>query len=372
MCGFSFLYRSDFNSTELRSVCSESIQMMSPRGPDSSGVEAQGQAVLGHVRLSIVGLSDSSQPMATQDGRYMLVFNGEIYNYRELRAVLSDKWDFRTSGDTEVLLAGLVLEGKSFLQRLEGMWGFAFWDSELEWLLLSRDRMGKKPIYYFSDNNGLGAASELPALNKLACRKWKEDLNTTADYFRYGYALPGTTFFENVWELPGGCNLVWQPGIKPEIEHFWQPEIMPYSGTYQTAVEDLQFRLKNAVAKRLVADVKVGTFLSGGVDSSVVTAIAAGQTHSELESFTIGFSDSAYDESSYARETAEYLGIKNHCGRVNNLRLESFEELLFQRIGQPFHDSSLVPTSAVCELASSEVKVALSGDGADELFGGYP
>lgn len=371
MCGFSFLYKSDFNAAELKAACSESIQMMSPRGPDGSGIELSGQAVLGHVRLSIVGLTDSSQPMATEDGRYVLVFNGEIYNYRELKQALSDKWDFRTSGDTEVLLAGLILEGRTFLQRLEGMWGFAFWDSKLSSLLLSRDRMGKKPLYYYYDSHSLGAASELPALNKLAGRKWREDLNTTADYFRYGYALPGATFFQDVWELPGGCNLLWRKGAKPIVERFWQPQITPYAGNYQSAADELVSRLNSAVAKRLVADVKVGTFLSGGVDSSVVTAIAAKLTNSELESFTIGFSDAAYDESQYARETAEYLGIKNHRAMVDNIRLEAFEDLLFQRIGQPFHDSSLVPTSAVCELASSEVKVALSGDGADELFGGY-
>lgn len=371
MCGFSFLYKSNYTSSEIRVACSASIQMMSLRGPDSSGVDVFGNAGLGHARLSIVGLSDSFQPMTTQDGRYALTYNGEIYNYKELRARLSEKWEFRTAGDTEVLLAGLVLEGESFLKRIEGMWGFAFWDIKLQRLLLSRDRMGKKPLYYFFDREGLGAASELPALNRLAGCKWREDLNTTADYFRYGYSLPGTTFFENVWELPAGCNLSWCPGGNPKIERYWYPIVKKYDGSYQDAVADLESRLRDAVAQRLVADVKVGTFLSGGVDSSVVTAIGARLTESQLESFTIGFSDSAYDESSYAKKTANYLGIKNHCTLVDKMRFEAFEDVLFGRIGQPFHDSSLIPTSAVCNLASSEVKVALSGDGADELFGGY-
>lgn len=345
--------------------------MMSRRGPDGSGVDVLGHAGLGHARLSIVGLTDSRQPMIALDGRYALTYNGEIYNYKELRTSLSEKWDFRTTGDTEVLLAGLIVEGESFINRLEGMWAFAFWDRKLEKLLLCRDRMGEKPLYYFHGVESLGAASELPALNKLAGRKWQEDLDTTADYFRYGYPLPGATFFKDVWELPPGCSLTWGPGADPVIERYWSPRVAKYQGNYQTAVEDLQFRLTEAVGRRLLADVKVGTFLSGGVDSSVVAAIGARLTGSQLESFTIGFSDSAYDESAFAKRTANYLGIKNHSALVDNLRFEAFEEVLLERIGQPFHDSSLVPTSAVCELASSQVKVALSGDGADELFGGY-
>jgi asparagine synthase (glutamine-hydrolysing) len=371
MCGISFLYNSSYTSSELKESCKASIQLMSRRGPDSSGVDVLGHAGFGHARLSIVGLTDSRQPMISPEGRYVLTYNGEIYNYRELRTELSQKWRFRTTGDTEVLLAGLIVEGESFLGRLEGMWAFAFWDSKLQKLFLSRDRMGKKPLYYFHDIESFGAASELPALNKLAGRKWQEDLDTTADYFRYGYPLPGETFFRDVRELPGGCSLTWGPGSDPVIERYWSPRVTKYQGDYQTAVEDLQFRLTEAVGRRLVADVKVGTFLSGGVDSSVVTAIGSRLTGSQLESFTIGFSDSAYDESAFAKRTANYLGIKNHRALVDNLSFEAFEEVLLERIGQPFHDSSLVPTSAVCELASSQVKVALSGDGADELFGGY-
>lgn len=371
MCGFSFLYNSNYTAAKLKASCSTSIQMMDRRGPDSSGVEVLDHAGLGHSRLSIVGLTDSSQPMIAPEGRYALTYNGEIYNYRELRTSLSEKWDFRTTGDTEVLLAGLIVEGESFLGRLEGMWAFAFWDRKLQKLLLCRDRMGKKPLYYFHDIEGLGAASELPALNMLAGRKWQEDLDTTADYFRYGYPLPGATFFKNVWELSPGCCLTWSPGEAPLIGRYWSPRITKYQGDYQAAVEDLRVRLTEAVGRRLVADVKVGTFLSGGVDSSVITAIGSRLTGAQLESFTIGFSDSAYDESAFAKRTANYLGVKNHTALVDNLRFEAFEEVLLERIGQPFHDSSLVPTSAVCELASSQVKVALSGDGADELFGGY-
>lgn len=371
MCGFSFLYNSNCGPAQLEALCRASIDVMNRRGPDGSGLDVFENVCLGHSRLSIVGLTDSSQPMRSPDDRYSLTYNGEIYNFRELRSHLSEQWDFSTTGDTEVLLAGLVIEGERFLSRMEGMWAFAFWDSRLQRLLLSRDRMGKKPLFYFHSTDRLGAASELPSLSKLANEKWQEDLDTTADYFRYGYSLPGTTFFKNVSELPPGCNLNWCPGEEASVHRYWHPKITRYQGTYRNAVEDLTGRLTDAVSRRLVADVKVGTFLSGGVDSSVVTAIASRLTEGQIQSFTIGFSDSTYDESVFAKRTAEHLGIKNHKALVDNIRFEAFEEVLLERVGQPFHDSSLVPTSVVSELASSHVKVALSGDGADELFGGY-
>jgi len=370
MCGFSFLY-SRIEGEGLERVCRASVARMTPRGPDSSGVEVRQNAVLGHARLSIVGLNDSAQPMSTADHRFTLVFNGEIYNYKELKNELAQGWQFVTTGDTEVLLAGLVTRGEGFIDRLEGMWGFALWDNEKETLLVSRDRMGKKPVYYFASEKEIGVSSELPSLNELSRRTWKEDVNSTADYFRYGYTLPGNTFFEGVFELPAGSNLTWTVGYAPVVRRYWIPEVKRYNGAYDSAVDELRFRLTAAVERRLVADVKVGTFLSGGVDSSVVSAVAAQLTNHNVESFTIGFRDASHDESVFAKQTADFLGIKNHCSIIDELAFEEFEKILLERVGQPFHDSSLVPTASVSALASKHVKVALSGDGADELFGGY-
>jgi len=370
MCGFGFLY-SQLEVEALEQSCHKAVARMAPRGPDSSGVRVSGSAVLGHARLSIVDLSDSVQPMTTSDGRYTLVFNGEIYNYQDLRRELANYWDFSTSGDTEVLLAGLVTKGERFINRLEGMWGFAFWDQVQEELLVSRDRMGKKPVFYFSREREIGVASELPALNELAGCKWKEDTDSTADYFKYGYTLPGFTFFQGVFELPAGANLVWSPGSSPAVRQYWFPSVERYEGSYESAVDELHHHLTRAVQRRLVADVKVGTFLSGGVDSSVVTAIAAKLTQQKVESFTIGFEDASHDESKFAKSTSQYLGIKNHCRMIKDFEFHEFEQILLERVGQPFHDSSLIPTAAVSAVASEHVKVSLSGDGADELFGGY-
>ncbi|WP_442915202.1 asparagine synthase (glutamine-hydrolyzing) [Marinobacter sp. SS21] len=347
------------------------ISSMYERGPDSNGVEIIDDVALGHVRLSIVDLNGSPQPMRSPCGRYLLSFNGEIYNYRELKASLKHSWEFATTGDTEVLLAGLILQGEKFLESIEGMWAFALWDSQDNELFLSRDRLGKKPLYYSADHDQFCCASELPALNLLSGKKWIEDFDTTADYFRYGYALPGFTFYKGIHELPPACYLKWRPNTDLRIVRYWYPNITPYAGTYSQAQDELEHVLREAVGKRLIADVEVGTFLSGGIDSSLVTALAKEAYGDRLNSFTIGFSESSHDESQFAKNVSEFLGITNHCSIIDELNYDRFLGIMTRRVGQPFHDSSIIPTSMVSYLASQKVKVALSGDGADELFGGY-
>jgi asparagine synthase (glutamine-hydrolysing) len=304
--------------------------------------------------------------------RYCLVFNGEIYNYHELRLALESRWRFQSHGDTEVLLAGLVLQGASFLAAAEGMWALALWDREQSRLLLARDRMGKKPLYYTSGEDGsLHCASELLALKQLSSVPWEEDIDATADYLRYGFCLPGTTAYKQVLEVLPGHIAEWGPREALHARPYWRLNIVSYRGSQRQAIEELRERFRSAVACRLVADVEVGAFLSGGVDSSLITSFAVELSSAAVKTFAIGFADPAFDERPHARAVAADLGTEHHEGCLKTLRPESLQEMILENVGQPFADPSLLPMAMLARLAAANVKVALSGDGGDELFSGY-
>jgi asparagine synthase (glutamine-hydrolysing) len=367
MCGISFIYgETDNKESRMR----ESLRLLDHRGPDESNLVMKGKACLGHVRLSIIDLVGSRQPMHSPDDRYSLIYNGEIYNYSELKQRLERNWRFITNGDTEVLLAGLILEGEDFISRLEGMWAFALWDARDESLLMSRDRMGKKPLYYVSTKQGMCCSSELPALKALTDFSWLEDIDSTADYFRYGYCLPGYTSWKNVFEVLPGNWLRWRPKVDVEQRAYWQ---LPYpvSESQAPGSDELVDALTNAVRKRLIADVEVGAFLSGGVDSSLICALAQPMMGHQLKTYTIGFSDRTYDERNYAERVARHIGTDHREEVLSGWDESRLELLLAKHLGQPFADASLLPTALVSELAARDLKVVLSGDGGDELFGGY-
>lgn len=367
MCGIAFRY----GQTEENAACVQNaLGRLRHRGPDESQLLVKGSACLGHARLSIIDIGSSHQPMQTQDGRYVLIYNGEIYNYIELRGRLVSRWHFATDGDTEVLLAGLVLEGEKFLSHLEGMWAFALWDSLTETLLLSRDRMGKKPLYYEQVGNAFACASELPALRTLAISAWNEDFDSVADYFKYGYCLPGFTTWQNVFEVLPGHWLRWHPGGCVEQFSYWELPL-PENGKARLTDEELVYALEDAVRKRLIADVEVGAFLSGGIDSSLICTLAQPMMSQPLKTYTIGFSEHAFDERQFALRAAQYIGTDHHAEELTSWDESRLEALLKDHLGQPFADASLLPTSMVSEVAARDVKVALSGDGGDELFGGY-
>lgn len=371
MCGLIYLFERHKEPGDLQQKATAALQRLQHRGPDERGLLVEPPWLMGHQRLSIVDLGSSHQPMNSDDGRHALAYNGELYNYRELRLQLSPEWKFRTEGDTEVVLAGLVLNGPAFLSSMEGMWALALWDRKEETLLLSRDRMGKKPLYYQQSGNGFACASELPALDTLSPEPFREDMNSTADYLRHGYFLPGTSAFTDVHEVLPGHYLEWRPQDGIRQKSYWQLDPAGFNGSIAAAREQLHAAMVSAVGKRMVADVEVGAFLSGGVDSSLVVSLLDRSAGVSPKTFSIGFTEAAFDEREYARLIARQFGTDHYEECLEKWDPQGLTRLLIEHVGQPFYDASLLPTTLVSELASRHVKVALSGDGGDEMFSGY-
>jgi len=371
MCGILFIHNKKIETPVLEEKLRRAQSVLLHRGPDESGTWFKGSVGVGHVRLSILDLSGSRQPMADPSGRYVLTYNGEIYNYHALRKELEAKWTFTTQGDTEVLLAGLIIRGESFLESLEGMWAFALWDSQTDTLLMARDRMGKKPLFYHASGEGISCASELPVLAMLDDCRWQEDLDSTADYLRQGYYLPGTTAYQNVREVLPGHVLRWRAGSEIRQQAYWSLSIGGFSGTKKQAQEELRERMVDAVRARMVADVEVGAFLSGGIDSSLVVGILCKELGIKPKTFTVGFSENSFDERQFARRIADAYETEHYEEVLGECNSDNLKTLILKHIGQPFADSSLLPTALLAQMTAKHVKVALSGDGADELFSGY-
>ena len=371
MCGVLYSFNPRFNPVHFQEKVRQAIAGLIHRGPDENNIWSDGPCVVAHTRLSIIDLGLSHQPFTDPGNRYFLSYNGEIYNYQTLRKSLVDRWQFTTEGDTEVLFAGLILDGPDFVTRLEGMWAFAFWDRIENSLLLSRDRLGKKPLYYRASHDAFTACSELKPLLLIEDDAIKEDLNSTADYMRYGFFMPGDTIYEGIKEVLPGHNLSWKPGSEPQQHQYWQLRPGREISVYADALAQVRETMHQAVVKRMVADVEVGAFLSGGIDSSIVVALARQATSSTLKTFTMGFQDANFDESRYAKSVANQLGTEHYLQVLESWDPDLLRSLLANHVSQPFADPSLLPTALISQLASKKVKVALSGDGGDELFSGY-
>jgi len=373
MCGIAFLRAPAVSSGERRERMGASLQRLKHRGPDESGCFVGGDFVAGHTRLAIIDLDGGHQPMRDPGGRWVLVFNGEIYNYRELRSRLAGRWDFRDDSDTEVLLAGLVTEGVRFVERLDGMWAFVLLDVASGDVLLSRDRFGKKPLYYRHHGATFACASELPALEVLTPDvAVTEDAAGIADYFRYGYALPGTTCVAGVREVLPAHTLRLRADGSIVQERYWAPSVEPWTGSFEEAAGQVRELLTQGVRRRqLASDVEVGAFLSGGVDSTTVCALAQESGFGRLRTFTAGFAEPTYDERAPAARAAAELGTLHTAEEIKPDMAATLATELPRRMGQPFGDSSLVPSALVASVAARHVKVVLTGDGADEIFGGY-
>lgn len=371
MCGLIFHYRRTRERGKYKDKVHRVLSKMAHRGPDDEGIIDVGNAVIAHRRLAVIDLKASRQPMCDPSRRYFIAYNGEIYNFKELKSRLMSHWNFKTSGDTEVILAGLVSMGADFLPLMEGMWALAFWDNYLERLLLSRDRMGKKPLYFKVEQKGIVAASELPVLKMLIDSPLEEDIDGAADYLRYGYYLPGTTAYKDIQEVLPGHLLTWYPRKQIKMHRYWSLKINGFKGSVDQAQEELRETMILAVKQRMLADVEVAAFLSGGIDSSLITAIMTKHCGVSPKTFTIGFKEASFDERRYARMVAAKLHTEHHEDYFETWNAEELKRLIKEHIGQPFADSSMLPTAMVSKLAAQRVKVALSGDGGDELFCGY-
>jgi len=381
MCGITGVYQSNPH-TELAAVCEEMVARLSHRGPDGNGVwtDHNGNLAIGHSRLAIIDLSSAGhQPMVSHNGRYVISFNGEIYNFKEIRKLLkSHDIPFDGNSDTEVLVEAFAKWGvEATLPKLIGMFALALWDKKDRVLYLIRDRLGIKPIYWgHLDHGGFIFASEIKAL--LACPDWCPTIDPSAldKFFQYRYIPTPLTIFKGIHKLEPGHFLTWSPGGEASIHPYWDLNGIQSDRTLSTesdqqALDKLHYLLKDSIQLRTIADVPIGTFLSGGLDSSLVTAIMQHTTSNRVQTFSIGFDDTEFDESHKARKIATYLGTEHHELYATSNDLISKVPLLAETYDEPFADSSQIPTLLISRLAGDTIKVALSGDGGDEVFSGY-
>ena len=345
------------------------------RGPDAAGFWSSGRAALGHRRLSIIDLSaDARQPLTNEDGTVVVVVNGEIYNFAELRGALVGKGHaFRSRSDSEVLVHLYEEHGVDCVAKLHGMFALAVWDSRAQRLLLARDRAGKKPLYYRrTPDGGLAFASELHALMR-AFRGLpvEPDYGALDEYLTLQYVPSPRTAYKHVFKLQAAHLAVFEPGREPVVRRYWSKPRSPQRIADERALaSELRSVLAGAVRRRLVADVPVGAFLSGGIDSSAVVALMATQSDRPVRTFSIGFPDAADSELRWARLVAERYGTIHH-ETVVGPDVAAIAEQLAAHHGEPFADSSAVATYCLARETRRSVAVALSGDGSDEIFGGY-
>lgn len=340
------------------------------RGPDGSGMAQFNQACLAHRRLSIIDVSESDQPWFSPDRRYCLVFNGEIYNYIELRKELEKEgFEFSSNGDTEVLLNMYIRYGVGCLEKFNGMFAFAIWDDVEKTLFIARDRIGKKPLYYANTHRGLVFASELSALNAFRFLNRAIDLEAVNDYFAYQYIPRTRSIYQSIQKLLPAHYMIYKEGHL-DIKRYWRvPRPVETSKSLPDFAEELVTLVDDAVRLRLRSDVPLGAFLSGGIDSTIIVATMK-RLGANIETFTVGFDELSYDERSLARATANYFGTSHHEREVTTDVALVIENCL-SHFGEPFADPSAIPTWFLCEHTRQNATVALSGDGSDELFGGY-
>lgn len=374
MCGIAGIYHLTTPKPVDPARLSRMCDALAHRGPDGEGVWTAPGVGLGHRRLSIIDIAGSPQPMASSDGRAVLVFNGEIYNYRELRDELRKGGAvFHTDGDSEVILAAWQKWGVDCLPRLNGMFAFAIYDRAERTLLLARDRLGVKPLFMAPLSDGsLAFASELKGLLAHPLLRREADPLAVEDYLAWGYVPDTRSILKGVEKLPAGHYRLLRHGASaPAPVRWWDISFAERRRGKPADLEaELLHHLRNAVQSRMVADVPLGAFLSGGVDSSSVVALMAEASNAPVRTCSIGFDVAALDESDHARKVADLFGADHVNRRVSPDDFEAVDTLAAM-FDEPFADASALPTWRVCQLARERVTVALSGDGADEAFAGY-
>jgi len=370
MCGIAgFVGKGD------RQVLENMIGVISYRGPDDRGVFLRGNIGFAHARLSIIDLSPAGhQPMASVDGDTVIIFNGEIYNFKELRdeLVKTGKYTFKSKSDTEVIICLYQEYGEKAIAKLDGMFAFALYDFKNSKLVLARDRMGKKPLYWCLMDGTLIFGSELKALMRHPSFRKELDLQSLSRYLLYEYVPTPYSIFKNVYKLEAGNYLVFDNKAVVKRK-YWLPKPEIFSGDINEAEKHLDELLYDAVKKRLLAaDVPVGVFLSGGIDSSTVAYYSQKNNSQKLKTFSIGFEEESFDESKYAEKVAQFLGTDHHSQTISGKDTLELIPQIAELMDEPLADASILPTYLLSKYTRQYVTVALGGDGGDELLAGYP
>jgi asparagine synthase (glutamine-hydrolysing) len=372
MCGIAGKVYADPQRQVEESLLRAMCRAIAHRGPDDEGVYRSGPVGLGMRRLKVIDLEGGHQPMGNAEGWLWIVFNGEIYNYRQLRRELEEEGRvFRTQSDTETILHLYERQGEGCLQRLRGMFAFALWDQRRQTLMLARDRLGKKPLFYADLAEGLTFGSEISALLRDPALPRDLDLEAIDEYLTCLFVPGPRTIFRRIRKLPPASYALYSGGGL-EIHSYWSPALEPRGAERpeESYLEELACLLREAVSLRMISDVPLGAFLSGGLDSSLVVALMGEVARVPVETFCVGFNEASFSELEHARTVAGHLGTRHH-EHVVDYNIGELLPSLVEHFGEPFADSSAVPMYHLSRIARQHVTVALSGDGADELFAGY-
>jgi asparagine synthase (glutamine-hydrolysing) len=375
MCGVTGYITTESHGDGLANALERSVSTLRHRGPDDRGVWFGEGVGLGHTRLSILDLSAfGHQPMVSADGRDAIVFNGEIYNFRSIRGDLEKLGHaFRGFGDTEVVLAALRQWGEHAVHRFAGMFAIAWWNTERKTLTLIRDRLGVKPLYFAWDGRFFWFGSELKALRAFDCWRAELDQDALNDFFQYGYIAAPLTIYRNVRKLLPGCMLEFrQGGVMRETPYWtgWELPPSPCPRNEEEAAEETEALMRDAFRARMVSDVPVGVFLSGGVDSSLVSALLVKEGF-DVHTFTMGFVEPEFDESPHAEAVARHLGTHHLTQKISARDALALVPRWGELFDEPLGDTAGIPGLLVSQLAGQSVKVVLSADGGDELMSGY-
>lgn len=370
MCGIVGKYYFNLHQYDASDL-PQMMKIISHRGPDSSGTYTDGVVAIGFQRLSIIDVKTGDQPLYNETGKLVLVANGEIYNFKELRATLQSSGHvFRTKTDCEVIIHLYEEHGRSFVEKLNGMFAFSLYDSEKNVLIMARDRMGIKPLYFYRNEDVLIFASEIKGIVAARGISIQPEANVLDEYLCFGSLCNGRTFFSKIASLEPGCFMeVDKRGVR--FQRYWQPEFIENSLSESQYIERIELAVNNSVKRQMMSDVPLGSLLSGGVDSSWVSVVA-NRLAPGIKTFTVGFPDPAHDEIRYARFTARSFGFNHHDFVSDNKEFADALEQTIWHHDEPLTFASSVQNRLVCRFAREFVKVVLTGEGADELFGGYP
>lgn len=376
MCGFTGLLFSDKNKTAERSLLEKMTRVIQHRGPDAEGYHLHQNLGMGFRRLSIIDLEGGQQPMCDADNRAWITFNGEIYNYREVKKTLEQKgYRFKTNSDTEVILNAYLEYGRQCVDHLRGMFAFAIYDLKTHKMLLGRDRFGIKPLHYLFADGVFVYGSELKSVLASGFSKKQIDPRAADSYFSYGYVLSPLSIYNDIRKLPSASLLELEAdgkgGFRHHISEYWKPVFEPdHTISFEEYKERLKGQLNETVKAHLVSDVPVGAFLSGGIDSNAVVSAMIKLAPDKVKTFSIGFENKGFDEAVMAAKAAKHYGT-DHTELYLQPGSADLLDQIVDMYDEPFGDSSAIPTYFVSKMAAQSVKVVLSGDGGDELFGGY-